>query len=121
MTTSKNGVVKYCGFRSQREIDQDSLGMLYEAEHPRLQQKVALRTIGVGAARDVTHSSPFLLEQRSYVSLAQPAIPRLYELAYNGYCTSLVTEIIPGKTLDDMLTDSTQREPRGVIELLEPI
>ncbi len=121
MTTSKNGAVKYGGFRILREVDQDSLGTLYEAEHPRLEQKVALRTIGAGAARDVTHSRRFLLELRSYVSLDHPAIPRLYELSYNGDCPYLVTEIIPGKTLDDMLTDSTQREPRGVIELMEPI
>src|SRR6266699_3620417 len=121
MTTSKNGAVKYGGFRILREVDQDSLGTLYEAEHPRLEQKVALRTIGAGAARDVTHSRRFLLELRSYVSLDHPAIPRLYELSYNGDCPYLVTEIIPGKTLDDILTDSTQREPRGVIELLEPI
>jgi len=121
MTTSKNGAVKYGGFRILREVDQDGLGTLYEAEHPRLQQKVALRTVGAAAARDVTHSRRFLLELRSYVSLDHPAIPRLYELAYNGDCPYLVTEIVPGKTLDDMLTDSTQREPRGVVELLEPI
>jgi len=117
---SKNGH-EYGGFRILREVDQDSLGTLYEAEHPRLQQKVALRTIGTAAARDVSHSRRFLLELRSYVSLDHPAIPRLYELAYNGDCPYIVTEIIPGKTLDDMLTDDTQREPRGVLELLEPI
>lgn len=118
--SSKNGH-NYGGFRILREVDQDSLGTLYEAEHPRLQQKVALRTIGTAAARDVSHSRRFLLELRSYVSLDHPAIPRLYELAYSGDCPYIVTEIIPGKTLDDMLTDDTQREPRGVLELLEPI
>ena len=117
---SKNGH-EYGGFRILREVDQDSLGTLYEAEHPRLQQKVALRTIGTAAARDVSHSRRFLLELRSYVSLDHPAIPRLYELAYNGDCPYIVTEIVPGKTLDDMLTDDTQRDPRGVLELLEPI
>ncbi len=117
---SKNGH-QYGAFRILREVDQDSLGTLYEAEHPRLQQKVALRTIGNGAARDVSHSRRFLLELRSYVSLDHPAIPRLYELAYKGDCPYLVTEIIPGKTLDDVLTDETQREPRGVLELMEPI
>lgn len=117
---SKNGH-QYGAFRILREVDQDSLGILYEAEHPRLQQKVALRTIGSGAARDVSHSRRFLLELRSYVSLDHPAIPRLYELAYKGDCPYLVTEIIPGKTLDDVLTDETQRDPRGVLELMEPI
>src|SRR5947209_14457905 len=105
MTTSKNGAVKYGGFRILREVDQDSLGTLYEAEHPRLQQKVALRTIGATAARAVTHSRRFLLELRSYVSLDHPAIPRLYELAYNCRGPYLVTELLLGNTLADIVTD----------------
>jgi len=109
------------GYRVLREVDQDSLGTLYEAEHPRLHQKVALRLIGPAAARDVSHSRRFLLELRSYVALEHPAIPRLYELAYEGDSPYLVTEIIPGKTLDDELADGARRDPLGVIELLAPI
>jgi serine/threonine-protein kinase len=109
------------GFRILREVDQDSLGTLYEAEHPRLRKKVALRTIGPSAARDVSHSRRFLLELRSYVALEHPAIPRLYELAYEGDSPYLVTEIIPGRTLDDELADGARRDPLGVIELLGPI
>jgi serine/threonine protein kinase len=120
MALVKNGQ-RFGGFRVLREVDQDSLGTLYEAEHPRLNQKVALRTIGSGAARDVSHSRRFLLELRAYVALEHPAIPRLYELAYDGDSPYLVTEIIPGKTLDDELADGARREPLGVIELLEPI
>jgi serine/threonine-protein kinase len=112
---------RFGGFRILREVDQDSLGTLYEAEHPRLHRKVALRTIGPGATRDVSHSRRFLLELRSYVALEHPAIPRLYELAYEGDSPYLVTEIIPGKTLDDELADGARRNPMGVIELLAPI
>ncbi len=120
MATIKSGQ-RFGGFRVLREVDQDSLGTLYEAEHPRLHRKVALRTIGSAAARDVSHSRRFLLELRSYVALEHPAIPRLYELAYEGDCPYLVTEIIPGKTLDDELADGARRDPLGVLELLEPI
>ena len=112
---------RFGGFKVLREVDQDGLGTLYEVEHPRLHRKVALRAIGPAAARDVSHSRRFLLELRSYVALEHPAIPRLYELAYDGDCPYLVTEIIPGKTLDDVLTDGAEHDPLGVIELLEPI
>jgi len=112
---------RFGGFKVLREVDQDGLGTLYEVEHPRLHRKVALRAIGPAAARDVSHSRRFLLELRSYVALEHPAIPRLYELAYEGDCPYLVTEIIPGKTLDDELADGARRDPLGVIELLEPI
>ncbi len=112
---------RFGAYRVLREIDQDSLGILYEAEHPRLHEKVSLRVIGAAAAKDVTHSRRFLLELRSYVALEHPAIPRLFELTYQGDCPYLVTEIVPGKTLDDVLNDGDQHDPIGVIDLLAPI
>ena len=79
-----NGHHSVGGYRLLREIDTDSLGSVYEAEHPRLHRRVALRTIGTGVARDVSFSRRFLLELRSYTALEHEAIPRLYELAYEG-------------------------------------
>jgi serine/threonine protein kinase len=117
---SKNGH-QFGAYRVLRELDQDSLGVVYEAEHPRLHRKVALRAVGAAAARDVTFSRRFLLELRAYVALEHSAIPRLYELAYDGDCPYLVTEIIPGRTLDDELVDGVQHDPLGVIGLLRPI
>jgi eukaryotic-like serine/threonine-protein kinase len=109
------------GYRVLREIETDSLGVIYEAVHPRLHRRVALRTIGAGVARDVSFSRRFLLELRSYVALEHPAIPRLYELAYDGDCPYLVTEMIDGRTLDAVFGDGVQYEPLGVIGFLRPI
>jgi eukaryotic-like serine/threonine-protein kinase len=109
------------GYRVLREIETDSLGVIYEAEHPRLHRKVALRTIGAGVAKDVNFSRRFLLELRSYVALEHPAIPRLYELAYDGDSPYLVTEMIDGRTLDVVFADGNRYEPLGVIGLLRPI
>ena len=95
------------GYRVLRELETDSLGVIYEAEHPRLHRKVALRTIGATVARDVSFSRRFLLELRSYVALEHPAIPRLYELAYDGECPYLVTEMIAGQTLDVVLSPAS--------------
>jgi serine/threonine protein kinase len=109
------------GYRVLREIETDSLGVIYEAEHPRLHRKVSLRTIGAGVARDVSFSRKFLLELRSYVALEHPAIPRLYELAYDADCPYLVTEMIDGRTLDAVLGDGIMYEPLGIVGLLRPI
>jgi serine/threonine-protein kinase len=109
------------GYRVLREIETDSLGVIYEAEHPRLHRKVSVRTIGARVARDVSFSRRFLLELRSYVALEHPAIPRLYELAYDGECPYLVTEMIDGRTLDAVLGEGVKYEPLGVVELLRPI
>jgi serine/threonine protein kinase len=109
------------GYRVLRELETDSLGVIYEAEHPRLHRKVALRTIGASVARDVSFSRRFLLELRSYVALEHPAIPKLYELAYDGECPYLVTEMIDGQTLDVVLGAGERYEPLGVVGLLRPV
>lgn len=116
-----NGHQSVGGYRLLRELDTDSLGSVYEAEHPRLHTRVALRTIGTGVARDVSFSRRFLLELRSYTALEHEAIPRLYELAYDGESPYLVTELVAGKTLEGYLGDGQRYEPLGIISLLRPI
>ncbi len=116
----KNGL-QVGGYRVVRELETDSLGVIYEAEHPRMHRRVALRTIEPAVARDVSFSRRFLLELRSYVALEHPAIPRLYELAYAGDSPYLVTEMIPGKTLDEVLGSGVRYDALGVIGLLRPI
>jgi len=118
---SSNGHHHVGGYRVLREIETDSLGSVYEAEHPRLLRQVAVRTIGANVARDVSFSRRFLLELRSYVALEHEAIPRLYELAYEGESPYLVTEMVAGRTLDDVLEAGERYEPLGVIALLRPI
>jgi serine/threonine protein kinase len=119
---SSNGNGQHVGgYRVLREIETDSLGVVYEAEHPRLHRKVALRTIEPAVARDVSFSRRFMLELRSYVALEHQAIPRLYELAYEGDSPYLVTEMIDGRTLDTLFVDGARYEPLGVIGLLRPI
>jgi eukaryotic-like serine/threonine-protein kinase len=109
------------GYRLLRELETDSLGSVYEAEHPRLHRRVAVRTIEANVARDVSFSRRFLLELRSYVALEHEAIPRLYELAYDRGSPYLVTEMIPGRTLDQVFGAGERYEPLGVIALLRPI
>ena len=116
-----NGHLSVGGYRVLRELESDSLGAVYEAEHPRLHRRVAVRTIDAGVARDVSFSRRFLLELRSYTALEHEAIPRLYELAYDGERPYLVTEMIPGKTLDGLLGDGVRYEPLGIVSLLRPI
>jgi eukaryotic-like serine/threonine-protein kinase len=119
--TETNGHQIVGGYRLLRELDTDSLGSVYEAEHPRLHRRVALRTIGTGVSRDVTFSRRFLLELRSYTALEHEAIPKLYELAYEGESPYLVTELIAGSTLESYLGDGQRYEPLGIISLLRPI
>jgi serine/threonine protein kinase len=116
-----NGHTSVGGYRLLRELDTDSLGSVYEAEHPRLHRRVALRTIGTSVARDVSFSRRFLLELRSYTALEHEAIPRLYELAYDGESPYLVSELVAGGTLESYFGDGQRYEPLGIISLLRPI
>src|SRR2546427_3747333 len=62
-----------------------------------------------------------MLELRSYTALEHEAIPRVYELAYDGESPYLVTELVAGDTLDKMFGDGQRYEPLGIISLLRPI
>src|SRR5260370_15995462 len=86
-----------------------------------MHRRVGVRPIEPAVAGDVSFSRRFLLELRSYVALEHPAIPRLYELAYDGECPYLVTELIPGKTLDEVLGSGVRYDALGVIDFLRPI
>ncbi len=119
--SESNGHQSVGGYRLLRELETDSLGSVYEAEHPRLHRRVALRTIGTGVARDVSFSRRFLLELRSYTALEHEAIPKLYDLAYEGESPYLVSELVAGRTLDAVLGDGQRYEPLGIIALLRPI
>ena len=116
-----NGHQSVGGYRLLRELETDSMGSVYEAEHPKLKRRVALRTIGAAVARDVSFSRRFLLELRSYTALEHEAIPRLYELAYEGDSPYLVTELVAGRTLDQLFGDGERYEPLGIIAVLRPI
>ena len=118
---ASNGHHHVGGYRVLREIETDSLGSVYEAEHPRLQRRVAVRTIGANVARDVSFSRRFLLELRSYVALEHEAIPKLYELAYEADSPYLVTEMVAGRTLDEVFEAGDRYEPLGIVALLRPI
>src|SRR5207302_1088733 len=78
-------------------------------------------TIGTGVARDVSFSRRFMLELRSYTALEHEAIPRVYELAYDGESPYLVTELVAGDTLDKSMGDGQRYEPLGIVSLLRPI
>ena len=120
-SSAGNGHQNVGGYRLLRELESDSLGSVFEAEHPKLRRRVALRTIERSVARDVSFSRRFLLELRSYTALEHEAIPRLYELAYDGESPYLVTELVPGRTLDQLMGDGQRYEPLGIIALLRPI
>jgi serine/threonine-protein kinase len=109
------------GYKLIRELETDSMGTVYEAEHPKLNRRVALRTIGATMARDVSFSRRFLLELRSYTALEHEAIPRLYDLAYEGDSPYLVTELVPGRTLDQHLGEGERYDPLGIVDLLGPV
>src|SRR2546421_6877990 len=62
-----------------------------------------------------------MLELRSYTALEHEAIPRVYELAYDGESPYLVTELVAGDTLDKSMGDGQRYEPLGIVSLLRPI
>src|SRR5258706_15690029 len=79
----KNGL-QVGGYRVVRELETDSLGVIYEAEHPRMQRRVALRTIEPAVARDVSFSRRVPAQRGGRVPPAPPAHPPPFQPASSG-------------------------------------
>jgi len=108
------------GYRVLREIETDSLGSVYEAEHRGLQRRVAVRTIGANVARDVSFQGGSS-SSSARTSHSSTRRSKLYELAYEEDEPYLVTEMVAGRTLDEVFEAGERYEPLGVVALLRPI
>src|SRR5258706_16273906 len=110
----KNGL-QVGGYRVVRELETDSLGVIYEAEHPRMQRRVALRTIEPAVARDVSFSRRFLLRPRLYGPPQHPALPPLFELPHSRGSPFPLAQMIPRQKLgEEFRSGGPFYAPRGI-------
>jgi tetratricopeptide (TPR) repeat protein/tRNA A-37 threonylcarbamoyl transferase component Bud32 len=80
-----------------------TFGTVYEAHDPALQRTVALKVPRLGALASRADAERFLREARSAARLRHPGIVTLYETGEAGGTCYLVSEVVPGKTLADLL------------------
>ncbi len=102
-------------YRILEQIGAGGMGIVYRAHDEQLDRDVAIKVLPPGALSDETARKRFRKEALSLARLNHPNIATVHEFGSEGETDFLVTEYIPGITLDAKLA----RGPIPVPEVLK--
>lgn len=85
------------------ELGHGGMGVVYLARDPRLERRVAIKTLSAEHSRDAEWSARFGKEARLLASLNHPNIATIYSLEREGELIYLTMELIEGKSLERIL------------------
>ena len=87
------------------------MGEVWRARDDRLGREVAIKVLLSDAAGDADRMRRFEIEARSASALNHPAILTVHDFGLHGGVAYLVTELLTGRTLRDVLVEITDDGP----------
>jgi serine/threonine protein kinase len=90
------------GYRVLRQIGQGGMGVVYEAEHPRLSRKLAIKVL-IGQKKHSTVPERFRREAEAASRLNHPHIVSVFDFGEQNGVQYLAMAMIDGVSLDVML------------------
>lgn len=104
-----------------RILGKGAMGVVYEARDPRLDRKVAIKTIrrdDLSPEQAKVYEGRFLTEARSVARLSHPNIVSVYDAGQAGDATYLVMEFVQGVNLKHCLNHGVLFSPAGAVQIL---
>ncbi len=98
-------------YRIGRKIGEGGMGEVYIAHDDELDRSVAIKLLPREFLIDEDRSRRFRQEARSVSALNHPNIITIYEIGENEHGSFLVTELIDGRTLRDVINSETLSLP----------
>ena len=92
------------GCRITRKIGEGGMGVVYEAEQPSLNRKVAIKFLAQSLIHDKDFVERFFREARSAAGLSHPNILHIYSVDQQEDMVYMVTEYVTGSTLKSTLS-----------------
>ena len=87
------------------ELGAGGMGVVYEALDLRLDRRVALKILPADKSDDQQRRARFLHEARTASALNDPHIVTIFDIFTVDDTDVLVMELVPGRTLRDILND----------------
>jgi eukaryotic-like serine/threonine-protein kinase len=105
------------------EAGRGGMGIVYEAFDPILSRDVAIKTMSL----DISHKPEevakfkerFLREARAAAALMHPNIIAVYDVLQEDSAIHIIMEFVRGQTLDQVLSEPTQRPQQWCLQILE--
>ncbi len=107
---------RFAEFRVLRELGRGGMGLVFEAEDPKLGRRVALKVMSATLAANPTAKKRFLLEARAAATVAHDHIVPIFQIGEDPRgLPFLVMPLLAGESLEDRLRT---RQPLAVADVL---
>ncbi len=102
-------------------IRQDRVGMVFKAEHTTTKRTVALKVLPCDRASDPTILKAFMDEVRGAAKVDHPAVARILDVGYWQGTHFVVSEFVPGPTLDKIVAEKGPLTPDAAAQLIAQV
>ncbi|MBA2227195.1 MAG: serine/threonine-protein kinase [Thermogemmata sp.] len=99
-------------------IRQDRVGMVFLAEDTQQQRRVAVKVLPTDRVSDPTILREFLKEVRAAAQVSHPNIARVLDIGHWQGTHFVVTEHVPGVTLDRLVTEKGPLPPHTAAQIV---
>ena len=96
-----------------RPIGEGGMGVVYEAIHPALKRRFAIKTLHPTHASNEEARARFLREAEAASSIDHPNVVEVTDVGVEGKVPYMVMELLEGQTLDELFAE---RGPLSVEE-----
>jgi serine/threonine-protein kinase len=106
-------------YRLQERIDEGGAGEVWRARDERLDRDVAVKVLGRGA--DEAFRTRFAEESRRAAAVIHPNVVTVFDEGRDGPDAFMVMELVPGKTLRDIIAERGPLPPHEVSRLVTQV
>jgi serine/threonine-protein kinase len=99
-------------------LRQDRVGMVFKAEDSTSKRPVTLKVLPTERASDPTILQAFMHEVRAAAKVDHPAVARVLDIGYWQGTHFVVSEFVPGPTLDKIVAEKGPLVPHAAAQLI---
>jgi len=111
--------VRFGSYVTSRVIGRGGMGTVYEAQHPSLGKRVAVKAMKRSLVGDPVAEARFLREARAIARLAHPHVVDVFDMGVDEGWPFIVMELLEGETLEALLARQGPFGVRGAVVLMK--
>jgi serine/threonine protein kinase len=112
---------RFGGYVTTRLLGAGGMGAVYEARHPILGKRVAIKSIKAAHLGDPVSEARFLREAQAAARISHPHVIDIFDVGVDDGRPFIVMEFLEGETLDAALARVKRFEVGPVIDLFLPV
>jgi eukaryotic-like serine/threonine-protein kinase len=112
---------QFGGYVTNRVLGSGGMGTVYEARHPTLGRRVAVKVIKGSLAGDPVAKERFLREAQALALVSHPHVVDVFDVGIEDGRAFIVMELLDGETLEALLARKGRIPLGRAVELLLPL